>query len=253
MQRSVYELFPYPSRKIDSRSELESYGRWAANAIGIRPLELAGKSVLEAGCGTGEAACGLAILGANVTAFDLSGSSIQKALALQEKFKVENVSFVRADLFAFETDNRFDIVLSLGVLHHTKDPCGGFSRLVSWAKSGGLVCTGWYNPLGRMRLRLKRWLVGLFAGADVQKRMAIAKKLFYGGKLPSKGEIHLADKFGQPLESYHFVEEVLGWFSKNHLELAHARPALEPHLLWMQLKWFLNKKGAFFVLSGKKK
>jgi SAM-dependent methyltransferase len=194
----------------------------------------------------------LALLGAKVWAFDLSNASIGKAKELQERFGISEVSFARADLFVFESTQRFDIVLSLGVLHHTKNPRGGFERLVSWAKPGGLVVVGLYNPFGRLRLRLKRLLVKLLAGNDVEQRMAWAKRLYFGGRSPSKGEVYLADKFGQPLESYHAVEEELEWFQKSGLEVVHARPALEKHLFWMQIKWFSAKKGAFFVLTGKK-
>jgi len=248
----MYEWFPYPSRVVQSKSDLEGFGLWAANAMGKPRDWFLGKTVLELGCGTGEVAAGLGLFGARVIAVDLSFSSIEKGLGLKKKYGLDSVSFVQGDLFLFDPKEKFDVVLSLGVLHHTKNPRKGFGVAVSHVKAGGFVCVGLYNAVGRLRLRWKRWLVGLLAGSDVKKRMETAKKLFYGGRVPPKGEVYLADKFGQPYESYHLVEEVLHWFSEERLVVTHSRPALENHLSWMQIKWFLEKRGAFFVLTGKK-
>ncbi len=250
---SVYELFPYPSRDISSKTALEKYGAWVCDCIGESPDWFRDKTVLELGCGTGEVAVALGLLGARVIAIDASKASIQKAVKLQERFGVGSVSFQQLDLFDFSSKERFDLVLSLGVLHHTRSPKKGFEIAVLHAKSGGLVVIGLYNSLGRLRLRLKRGIVGLLGGSDVKKRMKVASDLFYGGKLPEKGEVYLADKFSQPYESYNFVEEILGWFSKSGLDLKSSRPMLEKNLLKMQCKWFLEKRGAFFVLTGKKK
>jgi hypothetical protein len=121
-------------------------------------------------------------------------------------------------------------------------------------KPDGLVCIGLYNSFGRLRHRFRRFLLKLFAGNNPEKRMKLALKLFFGGKMPVQGSIWLADKFGQPFESYHSVEEVLQWFKESGFVFAGSRPKIDLHknLFLQQLDWLFKKKGAFFVMAGRK-
>jgi SAM-dependent methyltransferase len=83
-------------------------------------LPLAGKRVLEYGCGTGENAVHLADCGATVTAFDLSPVSVQKARRRAELLGVsDRITFdVRAAGRTGYPGGAFDIVIGQAILHH---------------------------------------------------------------------------------------------------------------------------------------
>ncbi len=249
--RQLYERFPYPSRSHVGKRGLEKYLKWVLPAFGKKELSFFfGKRILDVGCGTGEFAVALALHGAIVKGIDLSNSSIAKARAFAEKMKAKKIEFEQADLFEYSSAERFDIVFSLGVLHHTQSAKKSFEKIVGFCKPNGFVCIGLYNKFGRIRHRIKRVLLKILAGNNVEKRMELAKKLF--PVVREKDAAWLADKFGQLHESYHSVSEVLEWLEKNNLEFVGARPELKGNALLQQFKWLLERKGAFFVVAGKK-
>ena len=59
-----------------------------------------------------------------------------------------------------------------------------------------------------------------------------------------------ADKYGQVWESYHSVNEIQHWFSKNNIKFIASKPHFKRALI-DEIKWFIHKKGAFFVMVGK--
>ena len=76
-----------------------------------------GMKVLDIGCGEGKDAVYMAKKGYTVTAFDLTGSGIEKTLRLAEEARVKLNAYVD-DINTFETDERFDIIYSSGTLQY---------------------------------------------------------------------------------------------------------------------------------------
>ena len=84
-----------------------------------------GKKVLEIGCGLGTDTINFARVGAQVTAVDLSIESLALAKKRAEVFGLDNIAFYRANaeqLSDFVPVERYDLVYSLGVIHHTPHP-----------------------------------------------------------------------------------------------------------------------------------
>jgi SAM-dependent methyltransferase len=187
IRRGVPRLVPL-SLANDVEETVEAFGwQWTqANAIirdprfsapalfldFIHPVEpgfFVGKIVLDGGCGLGRFTLAAAGFGARlVIGVDLS-SSVD--VAFDNTRHLEHVVIVQADLLSLPIAPRIDYGFSVGVLHHTADPRGGFLRLASKVVPGGGVSAwvygrehnGWVvhilNPVRRLTSRLPRRLL----------------------------------------------------------------------------------------------
>ncbi len=250
--KELYEKYPYPSRIDSTEEKLKSFALWTARIINKDNSFWDGKEVLELGCGTGELSVGLALCKANVTAVDFSNSSIKKARALAEKRCNKNkpTYFLKniLELTENEFGKKFDIVIALGSLHHTIDAKRGFEIGCKQLKENGIIIIGLYNKYSRARHRVKRILVRLIAGNDIEKRIKLGE-LFYNKKTPKE---RIADKFGQVHESYHSISEIQKWFKEQNLEFIGSKPEYKTPRI-DEIKWLIQRKNAFFVMSAKKK
>lgn len=117
---------------------------------GFAPENLAGKLVLDVGCGMGRFADVASRWGAHVVGIDLSVAS---------EVAVRNLGGRDADIFQADVfrlpfaAESFDFIYSIGVLHHTPDCEGAFKSLSPLLKPGGRIAV-WlysgYNPWYRM-------------------------------------------------------------------------------------------------------
>ncbi len=84
-----------------------------------------GKKVLEIGCGIGTDTINFARAGAQVTAVDLSTESLALAKKRAEVFGLDNITYYQANaeqLSDYVPVERYDLVYSFGVIHHTPHP-----------------------------------------------------------------------------------------------------------------------------------
>ena len=101
---------------------------------GIAPAALAGKLVLDAGCGGGRYSRQVGLHGAKVLGVDLSAAVEKAALLCAD---LPDVSIVQADLLDLPVaDAAFDMVFSIGVLHHTPQPRRAFAEIAREGQAG---------------------------------------------------------------------------------------------------------------------
>jgi len=85
-----------------------------------------GKTILEIGCGMGTTTISFAKAGAKkITAVDLSEKSIEIAKKRAEIFGFENIEFYHAnaeELSKVVPLEKYDLIFSFGVIHHTEHP-----------------------------------------------------------------------------------------------------------------------------------
>ena len=133
-----WDEFSYDSENDDTWPGLNEEKRISRfmTAFSIRPKDLKGKLVLDAGCGNGRLSHTLTKLGAEVVGIDIS-SGVEHAF---KTFKNNKIHYIQGDITNIPIkDGTFDYVWSAGVLHHTPDTKKSFDRLVPLAKKGGKV------------------------------------------------------------------------------------------------------------------
>jgi tetratricopeptide (TPR) repeat protein/2-polyprenyl-3-methyl-5-hydroxy-6-metoxy-1,4-benzoquinol methylase len=118
--------------------------------------------MLIAGCGTGSHSILAAqrFRGARVLAVDLSLNSISYAIRKTQESRITNIEYAQADILKLgEITRTFDIIASVGVLHHMADPFLGWRTLLSRLRPGGFMHLGLYSQLARRHVVKARELI----------------------------------------------------------------------------------------------
>lgn len=121
--------------------------------------------ILIAGCGTGQHPIGTAqaISGANILAVDLSLSSLAYAKRKTSQLGIQSIEYGQADILKLGTIGRtFDVIESVGVLHHLHNPFLGWDVLLSLLRPGGLMRLGMYSQIARQDVTKARLLFQSF-------------------------------------------------------------------------------------------
>jgi SAM-dependent methyltransferase len=114
----------------------------------VDPALIAGKTCMDAGCGSGRWTRVLQRLGADsVLSVDMSPASLQSVSRY-------NDNTLAADLTSLSDDHpelveKFDFVNLWGVAHHTHDPKRAFDQAARTVKPGGSMYVMLYNPDGQ--------------------------------------------------------------------------------------------------------
>lgn len=102
------------------------------------------KLVLEAGCGGGQHTRFVANVATHVVAVDLNSIDV----AINRNSDIKNVEFIDADISEMSLGRKFDVVYSIGVIHHTDDPDKTVKNLIAHLKPGGRFIVWVYSREG---------------------------------------------------------------------------------------------------------
>ena len=123
-------------------------------------VKLAGKRVVDVGCGGGILAESMAARGADVTGIDLGEAPLAVArLHLKESGQKVDYRKIAAEGLAREQPGRFDVVTCLEMLEHVPDPAATVAACAQLVKPGGQV---FFSTLNR---NPKSWLFAI-VGAE---------------------------------------------------------------------------------------
>src|SRR5262249_48281925 len=114
------------------------------------------------------------IVDAQVMAVDISLASLAHAQRKTNELDLTNVDYGQADIDKLDTLGKtFDVIETMGVLHHLPDPSTGWRILLSLLRPNGLMRVGLYSELARRDIAAARDLIskrGFRATADDIRR-----------------------------------------------------------------------------------
>ncbi len=112
----------------------------------LTPADFRGKLVLDAGCGMGRHT----LLSSGFGAAAVIGIDLSAAVesAYRNTKSLPNAHVVQADITRLPFRSPFDLVYSVGVLHHLPNPARGFASLVTHLKDGGRIAAWVYGAEG---------------------------------------------------------------------------------------------------------
>jgi len=136
-----FQWHRYQQTQLDHDEQRESERHFLAKTA-LRPEDLRGKLLLDVGCGMGRFAEVATRWGARVVGVDLSAAAEVAAKNLADR---DFVAF-QADVFALPfAPESFDVIYSIGVLHHTPDCEAAVKALDKYLKPGGLLVVWLYS------------------------------------------------------------------------------------------------------------
>jgi SAM-dependent methyltransferase/uncharacterized protein YbaR (Trm112 family) len=238
--RSIRQSFSAQWADYNHQAEDKTWGQTLEQRIDdffrmvdLRPAELEGKHVLDAGCGNGMLSQAITQFGCEVLAADLSDSVVAAHRHFAERGSART-HFVQADLMKSPfRPGAFDIVFCAGVLIVTPDSRKTFDEVIKAVAPGGRLFVWVYWRERGLKYRIKtglRWLLSplplpvkraISAGFTAQ---ALARGHLWrllrrkGAEPPTRWrEAYLVqhDFFTPRYRWEHTPEEVHGWYREH--------------------------------------
>lgn len=169
------------------------------------------RSVTEIGCGAGWLSNSIALhYEKAVVAVDMTERALARARDVADALEIAGrVRLVQRDLFAFAPDVTPDLVVSVGVLHHTHDCEAAFRHLAGFLERGGFLFVGLYHAPGR------RPFLSLFHEILAHQGEEAAFRRYRELNPAQTDETFLRswfrDQVMHPHETQHTLAEVCGW------------------------------------------
>ena len=198
-----------------------------------------GAEMIEFGSGTGEHSLFYLLWGAYGTFVEINEKAIERMQSLFQHFQIPDCQYnaIEQSVFDFQPDRTWDIVATMGVLHHLEDKEKAFSKVASCVAPGGYLLFGIANKAGSLQRNLQRLIVHTLAGDDHDKIEQVAELLFTEhldraerfGRRTRKAIIY--DTYVNPKIDGMSVAEVFDQFAENGLEPYSMWPPTTPALL----------------------
>jgi len=242
-----FQWHRYPKTQLDHDEVRESDANFRVKTA-LNPAELSGKLVLDVGCGMGRFAEVATRWGARVVGVDLSAAAEVAARNLADR----NFVALQADVFNLPfAPESFDLIYSVGVLHHTPDCEAAVKVLDRYLKPGGILAVWLYSGYNkwyrfsdvwrkythkmkpRTLHRILKVAVPFFHHLNQGLRrvpllgrpVAGAIQYVFPVNRQKDAELRLLDTFdwySPKYQSKHTYEQVFRWFEDMHMEDMHV-------------------------------
>jgi SAM-dependent methyltransferase/uncharacterized protein YbaR (Trm112 family) len=226
-QWEAYDRGAFERETVYGRSEADLW-QMILDATGIDESAVRELAVLDAGCGPASVSRQIARHGARaVVAMDVSDSI---NAVNDQTSDLANVHPIQADLFAAPLRAAFDLVWSMGVIHHTNDAARAFQALTRYVRPGGTLFV-WVYPRSLRPFHwanLIQWLPALLTRLGLRR-------------LSDPAIFRLADTLSYPTAALHRAYRIVRGFPAFRPRSANASDGVKPvsrrtfHLIWNDL------------------
>jgi len=205
----LYNTYPFPPEPLLDEPPPGYNWRWnwlaAYNFCTGQKPPRQDIRILDAGCGTGVGTEYLVHLNpqASVVGIDLSAGALEVARERCRRSGANRVEFHHLSLYdANQLDGEFDLINSVGVLHHLPDPIRGIQTLATKLAPGGLMHIFVYAELGRWEIQLMQKAIAILQGerrGDYRDGVQLGRQIF--AALPENNRLVKREKERWSLEN----------------------------------------------------
>lgn len=237
--REVYDFCPptVVKHSTEGRAPYAQQWEWLIGRLGLKPADFSGKRLLDLGCGSCEKATFYHDWGAQVTGIEMTPKVIERA---RQVIGDRPIEIIHGSLFDTPLQNRFDIVVADGVLHHTADTFVAMTKCVDCLNDGGLLIVGLVNVWGKFWwFGFARAAVRVLGGTDFHRRALWGRRLFGWTRKSHEGTETTSsffrgvdgwayDWFANPRWNQHSPRMISKWLTRLGLQhLASVPPLME--------------------------
>lgn len=161
------------SNWIDATFRWDMYARYEYTLQHSEPI--AGRAFLEVGCGTGRYALEYARRGAErVVGIDVAPRMVQvcQTRARQEQLE-SRCTFLQSDLLQYQTEDRFDVVIGIGLFDYIRDALPVLTRMRQVVTDRAIVSLPrlwtWRAPVRKVRLAVKGCPVYFYTQEQIER------------------------------------------------------------------------------------
>jgi 2-polyprenyl-3-methyl-5-hydroxy-6-metoxy-1,4-benzoquinol methylase len=185
--REHFNAAPYPNNPLEQKPSSPSflYKHSLVSAVYRRDgrvIDTKGKVILDAGCGTGYKALGLAQAnpGAKIVGVDLSEDSVDLARQRMAFWGLENCEFHAITVEALSSlGMQYDYINCDDVLYLIPDPIEGLKAMGSVLAPEGIMRVNYHSATGRQGIRLAQnafSMLGMMEGAPCQEEVELVRQ-----------------------------------------------------------------------------
>ena len=211
---NFYESVASQSKEIkNGQKNLEIYGPLIDE---IKKVQ----NVIDIGCGPGYLTNMMSYLfpEKNIFGLDFNPVAINRAKEVSDFLKL-NSNFQRQDIFKFEPSQKYDLAISIGVLHHTNNCLEGIKSIIKKIiKENGKIYIGLYNKFGR-----KPFLKYFYSLKEKGKKEDEIFEKYSELHSNLKDKTHLKswfrDQVLHPHETQHSIKEVLEYLDSLNFKI----------------------------------
>jgi len=180
----LYDTFPFPPDPLLDEAPPGYNWRWSWQGAygfctgGLAPIKT--PRILDAGCGSGVSTEYLAHLNpdADIVAIDISAGTLEvaKERCRRSSPPTNNraIAFQQLSLYDLDQiDGQFDMINSVGVLHHLPDPIKGIQAIASKLAPSGIFHIFVYAKIGRWEINLMQQALSLLQKQEIDQNQKI--------------------------------------------------------------------------------